>query len=95
VSEFLVEAYLSESAAGVTAPSAEDVSRVADQLTREGIPVQLLRSVFVREDETCFYLFRAHSSDAVVEAAKRCGLLFERLVEATLDWSPPRVNLES
>ena len=87
--------YLSRTAAGVVTPLAEDVARVADQLTGEGKPVRLLRSVFVPEDETCFYLFDAQSSDAVVEAARRCGLQCDRLVEATFDWSPPRVNLES
>lgn len=96
MSEFLVEAYLSATAASVAEPSAEDVSRVADQLTGEGMPVRLLRSVFVPEDETCFYLFQAQSSDAVIEAAKRSGLVFERLAEATWDWSPPpTVNLDS
>lgn len=96
MSEFLVEVYLSRVAAGVVTPFAEDVARAADQLTEEGIPVRLLRSVFVPEDETCFYLFQAESSDAVVEAARRCGLRFERLLEATLDWSPSSaVNLES
>ena len=95
MTEFLVEIYLSRTAAGVATSQAEGVARVADQLTGEGKPVRLLRSVFVPEDETCFYLFAAQSSDAVVEAARRCGLQFDRLVEATSDWSPPLVNQES
>jgi hypothetical protein len=87
VSEFLVEAYLSRLAAPVANPRVEDVSRAADQLSHEGKPVELVQSMFVPEDETCYYLFRAQSSDAVAEAARRCGLRFERLVEAMSDWT--------
>ena len=87
MSEFLVEAYLSRSAAPAANPRVEDVSRAADQLSHEGKPVELVQSMFVPEDETCYYLFRAQSSDAVAEAARRCGLRFERLIEAVSDWT--------
>jgi hypothetical protein len=77
-------------------PRPDDLSGAADQLTREGDRVQLLRSVFVPEDETCFFLFEAESREAVAEAARRCGLRFERLVEAVSNWTPTRkVHLES
>jgi hypothetical protein len=95
VSEFLVEVYLSPAAAE-SMPRPEDVSRAADQLTREGQRVQLLQSVFVPEDETCFFLFEAQSRDAVAETTRRCGLRFERLVEAVSDWTPtPKVDLDN
>jgi hypothetical protein len=87
VSEFLVEAYLSRLTAPVANPGADDVSRAADQLSHEGKPVELVHSMFVPEDETCYFLFRAQSSDAVAEAARRCGLRFERLIEAMSDWT--------
>ena len=77
-------------------PRPEDVSRAADQLTREGQQVRLLQSLFVPQDETCFLLFEAQSKDAVAEAARRCGLRFERLVEAVSNWSlTPKVDLDS
>jgi Protein of unknown function (DUF4242) len=81
VSEFLVETYASRFAKQVTA----DLSLVAEELTREGTPVRFLRSIFVPEDETCFYLVRAASADAVRAAAARSGLLFERITEAVFD----------
>jgi hypothetical protein len=96
VSEFLVEVYLSLAAAAGSMPRPEDVSRAADQLTREGQQVRLLQSLFVPQDETCFLLFEAQSKDAVAEAARRCGLRFERLVEAVSNWSlTPKVDLDS
>lgn len=40
----------------------------------EGVPVRFLRSIFVPEDETCFCLFQAPSSEEVREAAHRAAL---------------------
>jgi hypothetical protein len=89
VSEFLVEAYVSRSEAARALPEPDDVSRAADELSREGNSVRLLRSIFVPEDETCFYLFLAQSIDAVRKAAKRAGLQFEHVAEVAADWSAP------
>lgn len=87
VSEFLVEAYVSGTEAPGSPPSAEALSRVAERLTLEGREVHLIRSIHVPEEETCFYLFRAGSSDVVREVADRSGLRFERVHEAVSTWS--------
>src|ERR1700730_15637661 len=87
MSKFLVEVYVSQAGAAVAAPRPDDVARVADELTREGRHVRLLRSILVPEDETCLYLFRAQTGDVVREAATRAGLRFEHVVEVTADWS--------
>jgi hypothetical protein len=87
VSEFLVEAYVSRESSPGQVPAPEEVSGAAAQLTVEGRPIRLLQSVFVPEDETCFYLFQAKSYEEVVEVAARCGLRFERLVEAHSEWT--------
>jgi hypothetical protein len=44
--------------------------------------MRYLSSIFLREDETCFYLFEAASADDVAEAARRATLRFERVAEA-------------
>ena len=85
MSEFLAEAYRSRAATPVTTTAPKDLSRAAQQLTSEGVPVHLVHAVFVPQDETCFYLFEAQSSDAVTEVARRCALPFERIVEAVSD----------
>jgi hypothetical protein len=82
MSQFLVEVYLSQPSSGTGSPGPDDVSSAADHLTRHGRPVRLLCSVFVPEDETGLYLFEAQFPEVVVEVAARCGLRFERLVEA-------------
>jgi hypothetical protein len=79
MSEFLVEVYVSRVAANAAAPPAEAVSVAAEKMTREGTAVRFLRSIFVPEDETCFYLYWAQSAEAVHEAATRAGLRFERV----------------
>ena len=95
MSEFLVEVYLSPSTAGAVQPRPEDVSRAADQLSQEGVQVELVRTVFAPAEETCFFLFQAQSSDAVVEAARRSGLQFDRLVETVPDWADPPVRIST
>jgi hypothetical protein len=80
MSEYLVEAYRSPHATDVVRPA--EIAAAAAELTREGQPVRLLRTVFVPSDETCFYLFEADSSVAVVQAATRSGLTFERVLDA-------------
>jgi Nickel responsive protein SCO4226-like len=44
--------------------------------------VRFLRSVFVPEDETCFYLYEATSAEAVRTAARRAALAVEDVVKA-------------
>ncbi len=82
MAEFLVECYVSRTD-GVAVQRGEERARIAaEELTREGTPVRFLRSIFVAEDETGFYLCEAASLEAVGELVKRAALPFERVVEA-------------
>ena len=94
MAEFLVEAYASRVATEGDPPPVHDVSRAAEELTREGTPVRFLRTIFVPAEETCFYLYQASSVKAVVEAAGRAGLKFERVTEAFSDGDPERNDKE-
>ncbi len=87
MSEYLLEVYLSRASAGSLRPSPEDVCKAADHLSREGKHIHLLQTVFIPDDEMCLYLFQAQSAEVVVEVAGRCGLRFERLVEAESAWT--------
>jgi Protein of unknown function (DUF4242) len=82
VAEFLVELYVSRTDAVAAEQGAERARLAAEQLTREGTPVRYLHSIFVPEDETCFFLCEAPSVEAVREAARRADLRFERIAEA-------------
>jgi hypothetical protein len=85
VPEFLVETYHSRSDPTGGLPLSAELSRTADELSREGREVTLVRRIDLPDEETCFYLFRAESAEAVLEAATRAGLAFERVVEALAD----------
>jgi len=79
--EFLVESYVSRHAA-IAERDAERARRSAHELTRAGTPVRCLRWIFVPEDETCYFHYRAASADAVREVSRRAGLRCDRVTEA-------------
>ncbi len=82
MAEFLLEFYVSRTESGVVELGAARASFAAEQLTHDGTPIRLLRSIFIPEDETCFYLYEAETVEAVREAARRAALPSERIVEA-------------
>ena len=79
MAEFLVELYVSRTGAVALEEGTARARLAAAQLTREGTPVRYLRSIFVPEDETCFFLCEAVSEEAVRETARRAALSFERI----------------
>lgn len=81
--EFLVELYVPQ-AGGAAAVDSKAVSArsAALELTREGRPVQYVRSIFVPEDETCFLLYEAATAGDVEEAARRASLAFDHVALA-------------
>ena len=89
MNEFLVELYVSKTDCAAVAVGAERLSRAAAELTVEGRPVRLVRSIFVPEDETCFLLVEAATAETVLETARRAALPLERVVEATVDLANP------
>jgi len=93
--EFLVELYVSKPDCNCVADWAERVDRAAAELTAEGMPVRLLRSILVPEDETCFLLVAAETAGAVRETATRAALAFERVVEAAADLINPNGREQS
>jgi hypothetical protein len=52
------------------------------ELAREGTRDRFECSVYVPEDEICFFVFGAHSVRAAARAAERAGLDPLRIVEA-------------
>ena len=79
-----MELYTSRTGSAGLEAAAGRARAAAHQLTREGTPVKYLRSIFVPEDETCFYLYEGVSAEAVGEASKRAEIPFARVVEAHL-----------
>jgi hypothetical protein len=77
--EFLVESYASRGVA--SAATVDELSRTADEVSRAGAPIRLVRAIPVPEEEICFYLFEARSVVAVREVASRAGLRHERICQ--------------
>lgn len=79
MTEFLGELYLSREGGAAVENDEARVRVAAVQLTREGRQIRFLRTIFVPEDETCFYLFEAASAGAVREVGIRAALPFDRV----------------
>jgi hypothetical protein len=89
--EYLLERYVSRGDSEAVEAGAERARREAERISREGTAVRFVRSIFVPEDETCFYLYEAESPDAVLEAARRAELRVDRIAETL----PGRGSLRS
>jgi len=77
---YLVEAYMP--AATPLDEIERRATQAADDVSVEGHQVRYERSIYVAEDEICFYLFDADSVDAVRLASERADLRPQRIVEA-------------
>jgi hypothetical protein len=77
---FLVEVYTPDGADAF--PDAiERVRAAAGAMTDEGVPMRYRRALLVHGDDACFHVIQAPSTEAVIEATRRAGLEFERIVE--------------
>jgi hypothetical protein len=53
----------------------------ADEMRREGVVVRFLRSIYVPEDQSCFFLYEGDSIESVGEAGRRAQLQIVRIGE--------------
>lgn len=88
MAEFLLEQYVSRTDPDAVDAGAARARHAAEQLTRHGTQVRFLRTIFVPEEETCFYLYEAAFAEDVREAARRAQLPADKVVEAL---SQPKV----
>jgi hypothetical protein len=79
---YLVETYVAHRYAGERETFERRARSAALQLTREGTPVRLERSIHIPEDEICFFMFNAPSGTDAALAAERAELDAIRIVEA-------------
>ena len=79
---YLVETFLARGKAAECAARWRRASSAAEELTREGTRVCFDHSIYVPEDEICFFVVVAPSSRDAVRAAERANLAPFRVVEA-------------
>jgi hypothetical protein len=81
---YLVETYLARGRAGVRAARERRARSAAEELTTQSTRVGFERSIYVPEDEICFFVFDAPSGREAALAAQRAGLDPFRVGEAIL-----------
>ncbi len=79
---YLVETYLARNQAGERAAREGRARSAVEELTQEGTRVCFEHSIYVPEDELCFFVFDAASGREAALAAQRAGLEPIRVVEA-------------
>jgi hypothetical protein len=82
VPSYLVETYLARGLAGERASRERRARSAAEELARERTPVRFDHSIYLPEDEICFFVFDASSGRDVALAAQRAELDPIRVVEA-------------
>jgi len=82
VPSYLVETYLRRSQAGQRVAHERRARSAVKELTREGTRVRFERSIYVPEDEICFFVFHAPCAHDATRAAERAGVDPIRVVEA-------------
>jgi len=90
--EFLVETYAEPEPTSLLAARVEAAALAAAQTREAGAQVRLLQAILVPDDESCFYLYRSPSADAVCEALRRARLRVERISEAVSINPPPGIG---
>ena len=87
---YLIEVYLPRSRADDACVDGSRVRAAADELSREGVPVQYVRTMFVPDDETCFHLIDAPTLTAAEEVSRRAALGHARIATAVESSRPAR-----
>jgi len=90
VPRYLVETFLARGGAGERAARERRARAAADELTRAGARVRFGGTIHVPEDEMCFVVFDAASSEKAALAATRARLDPFRIVEAVTSREAPR-----
>ncbi|MGZ4333982.1 MAG: hypothetical protein ACXVRJ_06875, partial [Gaiellaceae bacterium] len=74
--------YLARRDSGVRAARERQARAAAEELARERLAVRYDHSIYVPEDEICFFVFDAPSGRAAALVAQRAGLQPIRVVRA-------------
>jgi hypothetical protein len=82
VPSYLVETFLPRGASRERAARERSARSVAEELTRKGTSVRFDRTIHVPEDEICFFVFDAPSSQDAALAAQLAEVEPLRVVEA-------------
>lgn len=80
---YTVELHLRRTGWADLQDAATRARQATEQMRREGEHVRFLRSIFVPEDDACFFLYEGTSAESVKAAATRAELAV-RCIDAAL-----------
>lgn len=86
---YLVEWYLSGLAAVAPADAVEQLTRAAAEGDSFGQPVTLIMALSVPDDQTLFGVFRAATTDVVMQTCRRAGWPADRISTDVHPWLTP------
>jgi hypothetical protein len=89
---YLIETFLARDAADERWAGDERARSAAEALTQSGTPVRFRHSIYVPEDEMCFFTIDAPSGRLAAIVAQRAGLEPLRVVKATVSSCPRPVS---
>ena len=81
VPSYLVEAFVPRLRGSEVRKAARRARAAAEELAGEGTPIRYVRTTFLPDDETCFYVFVAPSAAVVEELGRRASLAGIRIVK--------------
>jgi Nickel responsive protein SCO4226-like len=87
---YLVEVYLPRSRAHEARATGRRARAAAEALAQESVPIRYVRTTYLPDDETCFHVFEAASTEVVEKARRRAELGRARVVPAVETSRPAR-----
>ena len=79
---YLIEAYVPTSRTTSLGDHDVRLRRAVEEMAAEGTAIRHLDTLLIPEEEICFFLFEARSSEDVAELSRRAEIGYERIVRA-------------
>lgn len=80
--KYIVEAYVPTGRTASLGNHDVRLRTAAAEMAAEGTAIRHLNTLFIPEEEICFYVFEASSPEDVAEVSRRAEIGYERIVRA-------------
>jgi hypothetical protein len=80
--KYIVEAYAPTSQTASLGNRDVRLRTAAEEMAAQGTAIRYLNTLFIPEEEICFFVFEASSPEDVAEVSRRAQIDYERIVRA-------------
>jgi len=80
--KYIVEAYAATSQTASLGNHDARLRTVAEEMAAQGTAIRYLNTLFILEEEICFFVFEASSPEDVAEVSRRAEIDYERIMRA-------------